>query len=104
MDVFNGDLTPGLLISHEAFELVKRSLADDGIFSINLIANIRENTAGMHSILMTLHSQFEHVNYYPVYQGPEQGITNIVVLAYNGVERSLDHSVLNEMAFYPRLK
>lgn len=104
MDVFNGDLTPGLLISHEAFQLVKRSLKDDGIFSINLIADIQENTAGIHSILATLQTQFEHVSYYPVYHGEGQGITNIVVLAYNGSPKGLDYEVLDSMDYYPGLK
>ncbi len=104
MDVFNGDLTPGLLISLEAFKLVKRSLTDDGIFTINLIANIKDNTAGTHSVLNTLKLVFEHVNYYPIYKGRDTEITNVIVVAYNGKEKRLDHRTLSESHYYPGLR
>lgn len=104
MDVFNGDLTPGLLISSEAFGLVKRAMSDEGIFAINLIADMKKNTAGTHSILKTLEQLFDHVNYYPISRASGEGITNIVVAAYDGAERKMDGEVLANMTFHPPIK
>ncbi len=104
MDVFNGDLTPGLLISQEAFTLVKNSLSEEGIFALNLIADIDGNTAGTHSVLKTLGTLFEHVDYYPVATTAKSAITNVIVVAYNGPAKSFDRNVFEHMVYYPSIQ
>lgn len=104
MDVFNGDLTPTLLLSYEAFGLIKKSLTDEGVFAINLVADIQNETAGIHSILKTLRPLFEHVDYYPIHKKNKNNITNVVVVAYNGVARELNNGVFAGSRIYPPIR
>lgn len=85
MDVFNGDITPGHLLSHEAIALVRKSLSADGVFALNLIASLDEDSPLLPSVVKTLRTQFSDVIAFPLFDidaGVRGG--NLVILARNG--------------------
>ena len=42
LDVFNGDSTPGHVLSLEAFELMRQRLTENGVVAINLVASLKQ--------------------------------------------------------------
>jgi spermidine synthase len=85
LDVFNGDTTPGHLLSVEALGLVRERLTDRGILAINLIASLRETPRMTASIIRTLQQVFPSVLLQPNYDvEQEEGGGNITVLAARG--------------------
>jgi len=85
LDVFNGDITPGHVLSLEAFELMRQRIADNGILAINLIGSLKEHSRMTASVLKTLQMVFETVDIYPTFDPNEDsGAGNIAVVAYQG--------------------
>jgi spermidine synthase len=105
LDVFNGDITPGYLLSVEALQLIRHSLTPRGILSINLIASLKEKPFMSASVVKTLQQVFDQVELYPVFD-PEKGngIGNVIVLAYQGPPRSINKQVLANFRVHPRLR
>ena len=82
LDVFNGDTTPGHLLSIEALRLVHGRLTDRGILAINLIGSLRQTPRMTASIIKTLQQVFPAVAVQPNYDVErEEGGGNITVLA-----------------------
>lgn len=97
LDVFSGDLTPGHLISKEAFDLLNHRLNAQGILAMNLIGSLKGDTYMTASIIKTLHSVFDHVDLYPTFDVETEaegadGTGNLAVIAYNGEKRVFDVS------------
>lgn len=85
MDVFNGDITPGHLLSREAIAQVRMKLSPDGVFSLNLIGSLDPESRLLPSIVRTLRTQFSEVLAFPLFD-PGAGRSangNIVILASN---------------------
>ncbi len=85
LDVFNGDTTPGHVLSLEALRVVRRRMTDRGILAVNLIGSLKRETFMTASIIETLRRVFETVRVYPVFRpegGPGWG--NLAVIAHNG--------------------
>jgi spermidine synthase len=90
LDVFNGDTTPGHLLSIEALRLVRERLTDQGILAINLIGSLKRYPFMTLSVIRTLQEVFGTVSIYPNYDVAEEtGGGNITVLAYEGPQRPL---------------
>lgn len=82
LDVFNGDTTPGHLISREALQSLRARLAPGGVVAINLVASLGEGRAGSAAILRTVRSVFPWMRIHPLFEsGPEGEFGNIAVLA-----------------------
>ena len=95
LDVFNGDTTPGHVLSVEALRLVKERLTDRGILAINLIGSLKKDNFMTSSIIRTLQRVFATVTLYPNFD-PEagDGNGNITVLAYNAALPPFDRSLV----------
>ena len=90
LDVFNGDTTPGHLLSIEALRLVRDRMTDQGILAINLIGSLTRYPFMTASVIRTLGEAFQTVSIYPNYDvAGEVGGGNITVLAYAGQPRPL---------------
>ena len=84
LDVFNGDVTPSHVLSKEAFSLIKSRLTDNGVFAMNLIGSLRENTLMTSSVIKTLEAVFGKTVLMPLFY-PEKGygFGNIAVFAHS---------------------
>lgn len=108
LDVFNGDLTPGHLVSQEAFDIMSRKLTDNGVMVMNLIGSVIEDTYMTASILRTLRSVFAHVEVYPTFvvgneaEGKD-GVGNLAVVAYHGEKREFDSGNIRRDMIHPKI-
>lgn len=102
LDVFNGDTTPGHLLSREALALLGKRLTPQGVLSINLIGSLQHETLMTASVVHTLKQVFEHVEIHPA-ASPQVTPTgdNLVVLAWNGAERRVDQELLVSLPVHP---
>ena len=85
MDVFNGDITPGHLLSKEAIAQVRARLSPDGIFAMNLIGSLAPDARLLPAMVRTLRTQFREVIALPLFDAskPETASGNLVILASN---------------------
>jgi spermidine synthase len=83
LDVYNGDTTPGHVLSLEAFGLMREALTGRGILAINLIGNLQDDTFITASVIRTLEEVFETVEIYLTG-------SNLVVIAYDYPAVALD--------------
>ncbi|MCB1957552.1 MAG: fused MFS/spermidine synthase [Rhodocyclaceae bacterium] len=86
LDVFNGDTTPGYLLSLEALHAVKARLAPGGVLALNLIGGVQGEEAMVPAIVRTLQAVFAGVSLHPAFapaaDAPLAG--NFVLLASDG--------------------
>lgn len=85
MDVFNGDITPGHLLSAEAIAQARAKLSPDGVFAMNLIGSMAPNARMLPSVVRTLGTQFREVIAFPLFDASnlESARGNLVILASN---------------------
>lgn len=100
LDVFNGDTTPGHLLSLEAMRLVKQRLTQNGILAVNLIGSIKHHTFMTASIVKTLQNVFGQVAIYPIV-APGGSMGNIEIVAYEGRERAIQLERVKHFAIHP---
>lgn len=86
LDVFNGDTTPGYLLSREAFVAMQARLTTGGILAINFAGNI-DGSGGAGAMVRTLKSVFTNVAVYPVFDTAKAKQGNMVIIA---ADRSVD--------------
>lgn len=86
LDVFNGDTTPGYLLSLEALRAVKQRLAADGVLALNLIGGVDGDEAMLPAIVRTLQEVFAGVSLHPAFvPAADQPLAgNFVLLASDG--------------------
>ena len=102
LDVFNGDTTPGHLLSVEALRLVKERLSPGGIFAINLIGSLRPGAYMTASIAKTLEQVFRTVDFYPVDTVElDKGFGSISVIAYEGPRVAIDLDRVRGFPLHP---
>lgn len=99
-DVFNGDTTPGHLLSVEAMRLAKQRMAPNGILAFNLVGDIKHSTLMTASTVKTLRSEFEQVAVYPAFKW-EDGDGNLAIVAYNGPLRPLQLERIRDQPIHP---
>ena len=96
LDVFNGDTTPGHLMSLEAFRLMRARLSDTGVLAMNLVASLDKRAFSTSSLVKTLREVFDTVLIYPGYQpGQADKFGNVAVIAYPGKVRPVDTAKLD---------
>ncbi len=101
VDVFNGDTTPGHLLSLEAFRLLNRRLTDRGVVAFNLIGSLREPLV-IASVVRTLKEVFRSVKVYPEFSPQEGGgYGNIAVIACNAPSLSFDPARVKNFPVHP---
>jgi spermidine synthase len=102
LDVFNGDTTPGHLLSLEAMRLAKARLNDSGVVAINLVGSLGQQAAMTASVIATLRAVFSNVVIYPLFAaGNDQAAGNLVLIAYDGAPRAPDAGELERMEIHP---
>jgi len=95
LDVFNGDTTPGHILSLEALQVVKTRMTEQGILGINLIGSLKHENFMTASIIRTLEKVFTTVDIYPNYDVvTSDGGGNITVLAYDARHRPFDRRLV----------
>jgi spermidine synthase len=102
LDVFNGDTTPGHLISVEAMHLAKQRLTANGVFAANIIGSVEHDTLMTSSIIKTLQSVFDNVTVYSATDTTlSEGVSNLAIVAYDGTPRTMDLSRVPNMNIHP---
>ena len=118
LDVFNGDLTPGHLVSFEAFELMSQKLTRSGILAMNLIGSVADESYMTASIIKTLASVFDHVEVFPTFipdhgesksqpgsqKTKNDGVGNLTVIAYQGNKLNFDINNIKHDMIHPQLR
>ncbi len=94
LDVFNGDTTPGHLLTREALELVRARLAPGGVLALNLVGSLGKDKFMTVSVIRTLETVFPWVKVVPMFA--PGGIGNMEVVAGIG-DPLTDLPPLNEM-------
>jgi spermidine synthase len=82
LDVFNGDTTPGHILSREALQMVRARMSERGVLAINLIGSLTERNLMTASVVKTLRSVFDQVDIYQA-GSYENGHGNLAILAYS---------------------
>jgi spermidine synthase len=101
LDVFNGDTTPTHLLSVEAMALLKQRLRPGGVLGINMVASLQHDSMITASVHKTLSTLFDQVEFYPVFDvNGEEGVGNLVVIAYQGESRRADYSRVPNQQIY----
>jgi spermidine synthase len=102
LDVFNGDTTPGHLLSVEAMRLAKQRLSPNGVLAINLVGSLKHHTLMTASVIKTLRSVFDQVAIYPAFDANSgEGTGNIEIMAYDGAQRELHFDRIGNMNIHP---
>jgi len=102
LDVFNGDTTPGYLLSREALALARNRLRDGGVLAVNLVGSLRTRTFVTASVVKTLQSRFRQVEVHPAFDpAGGDGTGNLVLLAYDGPPRSMRGYPLARVPVHP---
>jgi len=103
LDVFNGDTTPGHLLSIEAMQLAKQRLTPDGIIAVNIVGSLKRNNMMTASAVKTLEEVFDHVAIFPTFDpAVGDGTGNLEIIAYDGELRSMQLTRVNDLAVHPQ--
>lgn len=85
LDVFNGDTTPGHVLSLEALQVIRQRMNTGGILAVNLIGSLQRGSFMTASIVATLRRVFATVQIYPVFtRTGDEAWGNLAVIAHNG--------------------
>lgn len=102
LDVFNGDTTPGHLLSTEAMQLIKQRLNPNGVLAVNLIGSLKQNTLMTASVIKTLKTAFAQVAIYPTFDPAQgDGTGNMEIIAYDGAVRTPQFDRIQNMQIHP---
>jgi spermidine synthase len=104
LDVFNGDTTPGHLLSIEAMRLAKQRLTPNGVLAINLIGSVKEHTLMTASVIKTLQSVFDQVVIYATFEPSGDGTGNLEIMAYDGSQRELQFGRIPNSTIHPEVE
>lgn len=102
LDVFNGDTTPGHLLSLEALRLVESAMAPGAVLAVNLVGEIGPEGGMTASVVKTLRQVFDQVRLHPTHpRGQAGGAGNFAIIAYDGPARVPDLSRLRGFPVHP---
>jgi spermidine synthase len=106
LDAFNGDITPGHLLSKEALASTKERLTPQGVLAMNVIGNLTGENFMTASVVKTVGEVFDQVEVYPAFRLSEtNGIGNVIIVAYNGAPRDfqpVDNSIFTIHPFFEK--
>lgn len=90
LDVFNGDTTPGHVLSVEAMRLLKARMTPNGVLAINLMGSLGERGFMTASVIKTVQAVFGQVQTHPVFAiQAKNAFGNLVIVAHDGPVRPL---------------
>ena len=102
LDVFNGDTTPGHVLSLEAMRLLKARMTPNGVLAINLMGTLGERGFMTASVIKTVQAVFGQVQTHPVFAtDAPQASGNLVIIAYDGQARTLRAEQLAAFPVHP---
>jgi spermidine synthase len=105
LDVFNGDTTPGHVLSREALELGRSRLAPDGLLVSNLIGTVTKKPFMTASVVKTLESLFATVEVFPLFSPEDpEGYGNVILVAHRGPPIPVDRDILARFPVHPMAK
>ncbi|MDO9288407.1 MAG: fused MFS/spermidine synthase, partial [Thermodesulfovibrionales bacterium] len=105
LDVFNGDTTPGHILSVEALQILKTRMTQKGILAVNLAGSLKKETFITASVIKTLESVFKTVEIYPLFSlANSEGWGNLAVIAYDYPSIPLDLSRVKDFPVHPFAK
>lgn len=105
LDVFNGDTTPGHILSVEALQILKTRMTQKGILAVNLAGSLKKETFITASVIKTLESVFRTVEIYPLFSiANSEGWGNLAVIAYDYPSIPLDLSRVKNFPVHPFAK
>lgn len=82
LDVFNGDTTPGHLLSVEALKILKQRLNKGGVLAVNLAGSLKKETYMTASAAATIRSVFGYATIYPSFPYEmNEGWGNLSIIA-----------------------
>lgn len=102
LDVFNGDTTPGHVLSVEALHLLEARLAPGGVLAVNLAGSLERENFMTASVVKTLRAVFQTVQVYPAFI-PEagEGCGNLAIVAYHSPARAPAPDALRKATIHP---
>ncbi len=102
LDVFNGDTTPGHLLSVEAMQLAKQRLTPNGIMAVNIAGSLQKNSLMTASAVRTLEEVFDQVMMFPAFDpAVGNGTGNLEIIAYDGKPRAMQLTRINDLTVHP---
>ncbi len=102
LDVFNGDTTPGHLLSLEAMRLLKSAITPRGVLAVNLVGELGAEGSMAASVVKTMRQVFGQVRVFPTNpDGPRGRAVNFAIVAYDGPPRPLDLSLVQDFPVHP---
>lgn len=111
LDVFNGDTTPGHILSIEALSSVEKRMTPEGILAINLIGSLKEETFMTASLIKTVEQVFDTVEIYPTFGSEEDGsgslgdgTGNLVVIAHNSSLAPFNKEAVKAFPVHPMVR
>jgi spermidine synthase len=90
LDVFNGDTTPGHVLSLEAMQLLKARMTPKGVLAINLMGALGERGFVTASVIKTVQAVFGQVQVHPVFAADTPDAVH--PLAEAGVRQGLQNT------------
>ena len=102
LDVFNGDTTPGHVLSLEALQLLKARMTPNGVLAINLMGTLGERSFVTASVIKTVQAVFGQVQVHPVFAADAPGASgNLAIVAYDGPARAPRTDLLAAFPVHP---
>lgn len=102
LDVFNGDTTPGHVLSLEAMRLLKERMTPNGVLAINLMGTLGERGFMTASVLKTVQAVFGQVQMHPVFPPNARELSgNLAIIAHDGPARTLRTDLLAAFPVHP---
>ena len=102
LDVFNGDITPGYLLSREAMQLIEPRLNPGGVLVMNLVGSLTHRNFMTASVVKTIAGVFDQVRIHPTFNpAVGDGMGNLAIVAYNGAPRAYRKELLQSAPVHP---
>lgn len=102
LDVFNGDTTPGHVLSLEAMRLLKERMTPNGVLAINLMGTLGERGFMTASVVKTVQAVFGQVQVHPVFApNVPEASGNLAIIAHDGPARTLRADLLTAFPVHP---
>lgn len=105
MDVFNGDTTPGHMLSLEAMKLVRERMTAKGILAVNLIGSVGDEAFMTASVIRTIEKIFKTVDVYLTFSAEDRDdYGNIAIIAYNFPAEDFNRKLLTKFQLHPLVR
>lgn len=102
LDVFNGDTTPGHILSKEALQVIRKRMTGRGVLAVNMAGSLKKETFMTASIIKTLKEVFATVEVHPTFAVEEgDGVGNLAVIAYDYSKKDINSDVAGRFPVHP---